>query len=1007
MAEQTSHARPVAEQTSHARPVAEQASHARPVAEQASQVRRKLIEVAMPLDVVGRHAAREKSIRHGHPSTLHLWWSRKPLAAARAVVFAQLVDDPGTRPDRFPTSVEQDAERQRLLGLVGRLAAWDATEDGPLMEAVRAEVASAVAGAAPGGAPGGAGPVVVWDPFAGGGSIPLEAQRLGLPVVAGDLNPVAVLIERALLELPRRWWGRQAVTGGAGVSGGAGGLAADLRAFGAAVLATATRRLRPLYPRLHGDGGEHEVAAYLWVRTVPCGNPACPASVPMLSNPWLRRTVGREAWLRSGWDGARLRFEVVHDPHAVVRTGRGAVFTCVACGTPTTADDVKGRARDAGLGRALRCVVPDGTGARRFVVVDEAQLCPWPGPGQGGTGAEGDDGGDEAGLDVALDGGDEAGLDVALDGDDEAGLDVAPDWDDEAGLDVELDPAVTNAPTYGVPTIADLHLPRQRRALAVFAEAVRTGTGRIREAALAAGWSPSEADAYARDLTVLLGLVFGRLSNRMSTACIWNAHRGLVEQTFIQNNAIAFPWDFAEANPLSGGSGSWATQLELVARVVERSDPAADALVVQADARVAPPSLHGRRVVVSTDPPYFDYFLYSSLSDYFYVWLRRALRDVDPDLFTTIGTPRRDEIVARRADGDSSGARFLDGLTAALTTIARTASPDFPVTVYYAYRSTRAPGTGLGAWEAFLAAVRSAGLVVTATWPIRTERTAGVKTGRNSLASSIVVVCRPRPADAPRGDRRELITRLRAEIPAAVARLQACGTSPVDLAQAAVGPGMAVYTGYAEVIDVDGRPMPVGVALELVNQVLDEALARVGSDLDPPSRFCLAWFEQYGFEPGPFGAADGLAKVTGTVIAALAGRGLLQAGAGTVRLLAPGELAGGSGAGRSGEGRSGEGRSGEGRLPVWELVVRLAGRLAAGGTVAAADLLRSAGEQVDVGACRDLAYTLFTVCGRRGWTAVGGQVNALGTAFPELVDLARGAGDRDQGRAGGDTGADG
>jgi putative DNA methylase len=963
--------------------------------------RRKLIETAMPLDVVSRYAAREKSIRYGHPSTLHLWWSRKPLAAARAVLFAQLVDDPGARPDRFPTVAEQDAERDRLLDLVGRLAAWDAIGDPVLMAAARAEVAAAIGDGAIGdrGLPGDGDPqlgadVVAWDPFAGGGSIPLEAQRLGLPVVAGDLNPVAVLIERALLELPRRWRGRPPVTGdgngrasctgspggsggevGGAEVGGAEGLAADLRAFGTEVLVAATRQLRPLYPPLSWEGGEHEVAAYLWVRTVACGNPACPATVPMLSNPWLRRTSGREAWLRAGWDGGRLVFEVVHDPDAVVRAGRGAVFTCPACATPTTRDDVKGRALDGGLGRALRCVVPDTGGLRHFVVVDEGLVCPpvvvHPEGVASGDGGWGDDG----------------------DEDDDDGGDLA-------GLDLDLDPAVTNAPTYGVPTIGDLHLPRQRRALVVFARAVRQITGPVREAALAAGWTSADAEDYARDLTVLLGLVLGRLSNRMSTACIWNAHRGLVEQTFIQNNAIAFPWDFAEANPLSTGSGSWATQLELVARVVQRCDPAADSVVVQADARTAPPQLRDRRVVVSTDPPYFDYFLYSSLSDYFYVWLRRALRGVVPELFDTMRTPRADEIVVRREDGDGSGARFLEGLTAAMVTIARTASPDFPITVYYAYRSTRTTGSGPGAWEAFLSAVTSAGLMVTATWPIRTERTEGVKTGRNSLASSIVVVCRRRPADAPRADRRQLLTRLRVEVPAAVARLRACGTSPVDLAQAAIGPGMAVYSGYADVVDVDGRSMPVGVALELVNQVLDETLARAGADLDPASRFCLAWFEQYGFDHGPFGAADGLAKATGTAIAALGAGGLLHAAAGSVRLFAPAELGDSTGGFRAG---------GQGRVPVWEVVVRLAGRLAAHGTAQAAELLHRAGDSIDTVVYQDLAYTLYAVCGRCGWTAAGSHFNALGAAFPDLVELAWAIADPDRGpgpgAAGGGTGA--
>jgi putative DNA methylase len=897
------------------------------VVERVAAVRRKLIETAMPVDVVSRHAAREKSIRYGHPSTLHLWWSRKPLAAARAVLFAQLVDDPAARPDRFPTVAQQDAERERLLDLVGRLAAWEATADPQLLAQARAEVADAV----------GAEDLVLWDPFAGGGSIPLEGQRLGVPVVAGDLNPVAVLLERALLELPRRWWGRPGITGAP--ARGAQGLAMDLRAFGEQVLAEAAERLDPLYPPV-GDGGIARVPlAYLWVRTVRCPNPGCGATVPMLSNPWLRRAADKPAWLQPRWDGARLHFAVVHDGEATVRSGRGAVFSCVACGTETTADDVKGLARDGGLRRALRCVVVDpGGGGRRFLTLDEAEVGP---PDADLSPEPGDGTGDEAGL----------------------------------GLGVLLDPLVTNAPTYGAPTIGDLHLPRQRHALAVFAQTVRAATAAIRSAALAAGWTPADADDYARDVTVLLGLVVGRLSNRMSTACIWNAHRGLVEQTFIQNSAIAFPWDFAEANPLAGGSGSWATQLELAARVIERCDARADAVVVAGDARTPPAALAGRRVVVSTDPPYFDYFVYSSLSDYFYVWLRRALSGVVPELFTTEATPRAQEIVVRKADGDG-GQGFLAGLTAALTAIADAASPDFPMTVYYAYRSTRTTGGGLGAWEAFLGAVRAAGLVVTATWPIRTERTEGVKTGRNSVASSIVVVCRRRSLTAARADRGQLLARLRAELPAAVERLQAGGIAPVDLAQAALGPAMAVCTGYAELVDDAGHPLPDGAVLRLVNDVLDEALHGSGRELDPATRFCLAWCDRYGFDPGPIRATTELALHAGASLAGLRARGLLRDDGSGVRLTRPDELG-----------------PGDGAEPVWQTTLRLAAGLADGGTARAAAVLSPRGEGegtgADAAACRRVAYRLFELCLRRGTGPEAARFNALGAAFPQLLALAR------------------
>lgn len=885
---------------------------------------RKLIEVAMPLDVVSHYASREKSIRHGHPSTLHLWWSRKPLAAARAVLFAQLIDDPGSRPDLFPTTELQEKERARLLDLVGRLSAWEATVDESLLRQARQEVLAACEHD----------PVVVWDPFAGGGSIPLEGQRLGLPVVSSDLNPVAVLLQRVLLQLPQAWRDRAPVGKPEGrllPSQAAKGLAQDVRAFGKRVLEKAAERLRPLYPRVVWNGREYDPAAYLWVRTVRCGNPACEAIVPILSNPWLRHKKGQEAWLQPRWEDDELRFRVMSGAAAVPRTGRGAVSSCVACGTPTSAEDVKGQARAEGLGRALRCVVPEAGSKRPFLIVDEAEACP----------------------------------------------EVDVPTGDVPGLELPLDPPVSNAPTYGVRTVGDLHLPRQRAALEAFAEAVRSVTPEIREAALAAGWSTSDAAAYAQDVTLVLGLVLGRLSNRMSTACIWNAHLGLVEQTFIQNNAIAFPWDFAEANPLSTASGSWPSQLDWVARVIARCDPAAEAAVLQRDARTAPDVLRGKTVVVSTDPPYFDYFLYSSLSDYFYVWLRHTLRDVAPELFATIGTPRQAEIVLRNGDAQSTRESFLEGLTAAVHNLREVASPDYPITIYYAYKSTRTSGGGPSAWEAFLGALKNAGLMVTATWPIRTERTEGIKTGTNSLASSIVVACRRRPSCAPVGDRRGLLADLRAEIPPAVARLQVSGISPVDLAQAALGPGLSVFTAYSDVIDSDGSSLGVGVALDLVNQVLGETLSQQEGDLDPASRFCLTWFEQFGFAQAPYGVAEGLAKAKNASVEGLERAGLLHARAGIVELLAPADLP------------ADYQVPADRAVTVWEIVLHLARTLSNVGVPAAASLMSQAGERIDLPAARELAYLLYAISQRKGWTQTAALFNGLGTSWNDVETSAR------------------
>ncbi len=383
--------------------------------------------------------------------------------------------------------------------------------------------------------------------------------------------------------------------------------------------------------------------------------------------------------------------------------------------------------------------------------------------------------------------------------------------------------------------------------------------------------------------------------------------------------------------------------------------------------------------MVSTDPPYFDYFLYSSLSDYFYVWLRRALREVSPELFATIATPRSAEIVMRAGGVSASRESFLEGLKASMACIAANASTDFPITIYYAYKSTEGTGGGVSAWEAFLGAVKAAGLVITATWPIRTERTEGIKTGTNSLASSIVVVCRQRPASAPRADRRRFLADLRDQVPAAVRRLQEAGISPVDLAQAAIGPGMAVFTSYADVVDADGASVPVGAALDLVNQVLGEALSQQEGDLDAESRFCLAWFEQYGFTQGPYGVADGLAKAKNTSVTSLERSGVLRAGAGSVRLLAPADLPAGY-------------RIETDRwTPTWEVVLHLARALNQDGAQAAATLMAAAADRVDLPACQELAYLLYRICERKGWPQPAALFNGLGTSWNDLESLGRSA----------------
>ena len=729
---------------------------------------RKLIEYALPLAVLDREASREKSIRHGHPSTLHLWWSRKPLAAARCVLFAQLVDDPADRPDLYPTPQAQQAARERLLDLCARLAPWEVTAGSPALDEARAVLREQFGGDLP----------TAYDPFAGGGSIPLEAQRLGLPALGADLNPVAALLTLALVEAPGRHIPTRA-------------LAADIRRYGRQVLELAARTAAKWYPPVRVDDADRAPLAYLWVRTCTCAR--CGATVPMLSNPWLARKSGREAWLEVSARDGGFAFAVTREGERPGRrAGRGPVFACPTCGALTGPVSVQQEALGRGLGAALRCVVVAGPDGRTFAVVDEAAASP-----------------------------------------------PVPEPTVPA-LDQRIDPRASNAPTYGVATYRQLHLPRQRASLAAFAAAVRAVRQQIEDDRRAGGDNAAVAEAYARDVALYLGLAVGRLANRMSTACIWNAHLGLVEQTFIQNNTLALPWDFAEANPFSSASGSWPTQLDWVARVVERLAPAAPGRALRADAADPRPELAGVSVAVCTDPPYFDYFAYSALSDYFHLWLREALGDSWPDWFAEDRPPRAGEV------GPGGGPAFATSLGRALARMRDIADPMLPITVFYGYKQTTGP-----AWEGFADALSAAGLVVTATWPIRTERTEGVKTGRDSLSSSVVVVCRRRPQDAEACSWADLERELAETMPRAVARLQGAAVAPADLAQAALGPGLSAFTRHAAVLGADGAPVGAGPAVEAVRTAYEAALDAQAGALGPADAAALAAYAAGDAPRGP------------------------------------------------------------------------------------------------------------------------------------------------------------
>jgi putative DNA methylase len=931
--------------------------------------RKKLIEVALPLEAINIASAREKSIRHGHPSTLHLWWARRPLAACRAVIFASLVDDPNDpeAPAEFveacrnlprgKNAAADDTPRQRLFDFIETLVQWESTTDEQVLETARRLIRLATND----------NPPPLLDPFAGGGSIPLEAQRLGLEAHASDLNPVAVMINKALIEIPPRFANMPPVNPrdrekmGSGTRWkGAAGLAADVRYYGKWMRDRAWERIGHLYPDCNGE----TVIAWLWSRTVESPNPAVSAHVPLVRSFWLGRKKGQEVWLDPviNKSSQTYRFEIVRGKpvdRATIDAGTKAghaSFRCLLSNAPIDGSYIDEQAQIGKLKVYPLAIVTEGSKGRSYYPFGNQQA--------------------KTALVTAAD--------------------YLKHHSDDRYLPTEQARGTfgSNAQgrTYGFHIFADYFSSRQLVALGTFTQLIHEVREQVQADALEAGMPPGKvrlgdngygAMAYAEAIAVYLSFVLSRAADRGSTICSWDSSPKMeaLRNTFARQG-IPMTWDYAEGNPFSDSSGSWRNNIQWIAKVIECLQPVVPGHADQKDARTIDSN---GAVPIATDPPYYDNIEYGSLSDFFYVWMRRALGDIYPIIFSTMLVPKREEIVATafRFDGDREAANrnFEIGLMQAFSRMRKIVSPDYPLTAYYAFKQAEVvagdevASTG---WETMLAGLIDSGFMIVGTWPIRTELSNRmVASDRNALASSIVLVCRSLASDASVISRREFVDELRSELPIALRKMQSGNIAPVDLAQASIGPGMAIYSRYNKVLEPNGERLIVRTALQLINQELDAYLAEQEGHIDEDSRFAVAWFEQFGFREGPFGQADVLARAKNTSVDGLAHAGVLESGAGKVRLRRWAELD-----------PAWDPRA-DRRLTVWEAVHHLVERLNVYGEEGAAMLLAKMPSELAAQA-RQLAYRLYSICERKGWAEHARDYNALVISWGASQEQARG-----------------
>lgn len=904
---------------------------------------KKLIEVALPLEKINSASSREKSIRYGHPSTLHLWWARRPLAAARAVLFASIVDDPASHPELFPTEEEQNEERQRLFKLIEDMVVWENTNNESVLAAAREELMKATNGKMP----------EMLDPFAGGGTIPLEGQRLGLNVRAHDLNPVAVMINKAMIEIPPVFSGYNAVNPESRrllehESVGISGLVEDVRYYGEWIRNEACKRLGHMYPQIDvpksQGGGKTDAVAWIWAHTVKCPNPACGCEMPLANGFTLSKKKGHEAYVEPVFDREKKQIKYTvrlggKKPDNEPKLARGANFKCIMCGEATTPDYIKEESFAGRLGSVLIGIIGEGKKQRVFVEPNEEQILA-------------------------------------------AKVDKPEDYPTGKLSD---DRRALWTPIYGLDTFDKLFTNRQLTTMITLSDLVKEVQPVIEEAAISAGLANDHialsdggngAKAYSQAVAVYLGFAVDREANYCSAQNGWSGD--FIIQVF-GRQGIPMVWDYAESNPFSNSTGNFLGAVDWVVDAMKNLPAIGKGVAEQHAAQI---DCGLRNIMISTDPPYYDNIGYADLSDYFYIWMRNSLRDIYPRLFSTMLVPKVEELVAipYRFDGNTNKAKefFESGMFETCKQLYKYADDNYPISIYYAYKQSSTTtkdnekSTVSDGWETMLSSIINAGLVITGTWPMHTERETGLKAHVNALASSVILVCRKRPEDANVCTRRNFVNELKRELRPALKRLQSSNIAPVDLAQSAIGPGIGVFSKYSKVLEADGTPMTVRSALSIINQELDLYFNEQDGELDTESRFCVDLYSQSAFNEIPFGDANTLATAKNTSVAIMASHGTLYAQKGKVHLIERPEL---------------PTKISEHEGSIWLLCQQLTDKMEKEGVegcaTAIANMYGSNAERA-----KDLAYRLYTIAERKKWAQEAYAYNALVVAWPEIQSRA-------------------
>jgi putative DNA methylase len=892
---------------------------------------KKLIEVAIPLESINEASSREKSIRQGHPSTLHLWWARRPLASTRSIIFSQIVDDPSSHPELFPTEEDQNKERERLFELIRKMVLWENTDNEKLFNTINCEIKKYLNN-----------DDVLLDPFAGGGSIPLEAQRLGIPAVATDLNPVAVMINKATIEIPFLFNNCPPVNPNTYLSGefkGLRGLIHDIDYYGAQLKNLVFSKIGDAYPHsLDENGTQCTTVGWIWTRVIRCPNPLCGCEVPLSSTFSLSKS--RKQHVEYSFNGKSIQFKVEKNGStpSAAKISRGAKFKCLCCNEVIPDEYVKTEAQNNRMTSKMMAVIAEGKKGKIFLTPTESD------------------------INCSL-------------------IDKPTNYPDGQLSD---DRRAIWCPLYGLDTFSKLFTNRQLLLLTTYTECIKEIVQMVERDALnkhlAADSIPlreggSGARAYSEAIGVYLSFAIDRLANYSSTLNGWSGE--FIIQTF-GRQGLPMMWDYIESNPFSNSTGNWDGAISWITKVLEKILPNAKSIAYQYSATT--PRKISYKPIVSTDPPYYDNIGYADLSDYFYIWMRSSIGHLYPDLFETMLVPKQEELIAApyRFNGDMNKSKqfFENGMFEAFKQMYDYSSDDYPITIYYAFKQSESEEDDRGllkrsssGWETMLSALINAGFIITGTWPVRTERATGLKAYVNALASSIVLVCRKGQKKIS-ATRREFINELRKELKPAIRKLQESNIAPVDLAQSSIGPGISVFSKYESILESDGSKMTVRTALQIINQELDAFVSEQEGELDPESRFCVNLFSQYAYNDVKYGEADVLARAKNTSVDRLSNLGALFSEKGIVRLKTREEIP----------------EPTKSSVKTWVLCQQLTREVNRGGINATAKILLPYSGR-DAENAKSLAYHLFTIADQKKWAQEAYAYNALISAWPDIQNV--------------------